>query len=601
MRIRNFSFVFLFFAAMLVFYTNCGGQFSSHSVAERGKINIEYTNGSTTLFQSSSSYIVKNNHVIVDQDVVLGKASEILSKDTVKVQISNGKKLKIQSGKIFNSIKHDSAKFEDNKFYYKINESYSQKQKNEIEDQIIEFHNTMIRENINLEFIERTNESVYVEFKDRGLGCSSQYGYQPQSQMYINLASDCLSQEVIHHEIMHRLGFMHEHQRPDRDNYIIVLEDNFDFEGFDENTFSHPLPAFTAASNIARITDEYDFMSIMHYRNRAFSKNGEPVFNRKVRDPEHGLTVGGYVLSRLDLQVLREIYGTTPPNEERQLKKKVKPEIIIGTAVLVNDKIRISYRVEAGRDQVVLNNAVILATHLPAEGGFFNQVIPLGDFVESDFIDISSDVLKDGTMVFEMAAESDKFGLILSNTINKKTLNLKFVDDSDGGIRVDQSGKLPNCSSPEFDDDGDGYGWEQNRSCLVVEGDSSIGQDIDNNEQKTPEQVLDTNPEQVPDNTPEEETSQEETLEEETLQDDASEQVVKNNDSNESESMPICSSPLLDSNGDGYGWENFKSCLVDSFDNNTVILPDCKLAESDQDGDGYGWENLQSCRVVPSK
>lgn len=40
------------------------------------------------------------------------------------------------------------------------------------------------------------------------------------------LGYDCLSQGDIAHEIMHVLGFSHEHTRPDRDRYITVLWEN---------------------------------------------------------------------------------------------------------------------------------------------------------------------------------------------------------------------------------------------------------------------------------------------------------------------------------------------------------------------------------------
>lgn len=37
---------------------------------------------------------------------------------------------------------------------------------------------------------------------------------------------DCLSQGEIIHEVMHQLGFSHEHTRPDRDQYITILWNN---------------------------------------------------------------------------------------------------------------------------------------------------------------------------------------------------------------------------------------------------------------------------------------------------------------------------------------------------------------------------------------
>ena len=36
----------------------------------------------------------------------------------------------------------------------------------------------------------------------------------------------CLYEDLIQHETMHALGFWHEHQRPDRNNYIKIYWNN---------------------------------------------------------------------------------------------------------------------------------------------------------------------------------------------------------------------------------------------------------------------------------------------------------------------------------------------------------------------------------------
>lgn len=44
-----------------------------------------------------------------------------------------------------------------------------------------------------------------------------------------NLSLDpdgCLDMDTIQHEFMHAVGFTHEHNRPDRDDYVDVLWDN---------------------------------------------------------------------------------------------------------------------------------------------------------------------------------------------------------------------------------------------------------------------------------------------------------------------------------------------------------------------------------------
>lgn len=87
----------------------------------------------------------------------------------------------------------------------------------------------------------------------------------------------------------------------------------------------------------------------------------------------------------------------------------------------------------------------------------------------------------------------------------------------------------PTCASSSSDPDGDGYGWENEKSCIVV---------------------------------------------------------------------THCASAESDPDGDGFGWENNRSCVVLK-KASTGRFPACASgAASDPDGDGYGWENNATCMVA---
>ncbi len=59
-----------------------------------------------------------------------------------------------------------------------------------------------------------------------------------------------------------------------------------------------------------------------------------------------------------------------------------------------------------------------------------------------------------------------------------------------------------------------------------------------------------------------------------------------------------CAFAASDSDGDGFGFENGRSCLIVASSSDSVVVNECRSAASDPDGDGFGFEDGQSCRVV---
>ncbi|XP_053205153.1 astacin-like metalloprotease toxin 1 isoform X2 [Panonychus citri] len=127
-----------------------------------------------------------------------------------------------------------------------------------IEEALDEFHQkTCIR------FKTRIAEHAYVKFIF-GEGCYSFVGKIGGLQA-ISLGDGCHCKGIIIHEAMHALGFYHEHNRSDRDDYVTVNYDNI--QSGAEFAFIKLNP------HENRLYTTYDYESIMHYDGAAFSKS----------------------------------------------------------------------------------------------------------------------------------------------------------------------------------------------------------------------------------------------------------------------------------------------------------------------------------------
>ncbi|MCA9294894.1 MAG: M12 family metallopeptidase [Phycisphaerales bacterium] len=155
-------------------------------------------------------------------------------------------------------------------------------------------------------FIPRTSESDYIVMNSSTVNNSFVGRITgPQNVNIFNWAT----RFIIVHELMHALGFEHEHQRADRNSYVDV--------NFDNICCSAEFNFFIASG----ITDfgAYDFDSVMHYGQYDFT-NGSPCCGPEDRTitvlaPNEAMqTVIGQRdhLSTGDIEALQALYEGTP-------------------------------------------------------------------------------------------------------------------------------------------------------------------------------------------------------------------------------------------------------------------------------------------------
>ena len=129
---------------------------------------------------------------------------------------------------------------------------------------------------------------------------------------------------------------------------------------------------------------------------------------------------------------------------------------------------------------------------------------------------------------------------------------------------------FPLCTASN-DDDGDGFGWENNQTCVFTHSAATPADNAPTPDTPTPDPL------------------------------------------NPFANFPLCSATSLDSDGDGFGWENNQTCVyttepavstvtsatqdpLDPFAN----FPACSTNSSDTDGDGFGWEFNRTCVFTSS-
>ncbi|CAD7089365.1 unnamed protein product [Hermetia illucens] len=123
-------------------------------------------------------------------------------------------------------IKDPVYRWKDGIIYYYIDEVFTTIQRAHIIQQMEEIANVTC-----LQFKPKTKTSSdYVHIMGRSNGCHSQVGRRGGRQV-LNLKpsalnTGCFRKGVVKHEMMHTIGFYHEHNAPDRDDYITINWEN---------------------------------------------------------------------------------------------------------------------------------------------------------------------------------------------------------------------------------------------------------------------------------------------------------------------------------------------------------------------------------------
>ncbi len=158
-------------------------------------------------------------------------------------------------------------KWSNNTIVYVLDNSLSSRQRDVTFSSMNEWINKT-----NVRFKERTNESSYVTIRNSGRNCncaSASLGDQG-SRGTINMGVRT-GVGVMTHEIGHTLGYLHEQNRSDRDQFVNI---------FPENIQDGAISQFRVDNNSVN-PGRFDVESIMIYSSFTFSKNGQPVMLEK--------------------------------------------------------------------------------------------------------------------------------------------------------------------------------------------------------------------------------------------------------------------------------------------------------------------------------
>ncbi|XP_058454606.1 hatching enzyme 1.2-like [Malaya genurostris] len=160
-------------------------------------------------------------------------------------------------------------------------------------------------------FRKRVNEKAYASIDNRDYGCWADVG-RGTGKTLVNLQQGCanaLTTPV--HELMHALGFYHEHNRLDRDDYIDVIYDHMIPDPSIYYNFQLP-----EEHDVTNFSIPYDIGSIMHYSQYAFSVRPSKLETMRPKVPWFSAFGQGETLTKYDALLINIMYcGAKEPQD----------------------------------------------------------------------------------------------------------------------------------------------------------------------------------------------------------------------------------------------------------------------------------------------
>lgn len=178
-----------------------------------------------------------------------------------------------------NGIVNQSYRWSNGVIPFEIAGTFDAQSINLIEKAMNSYH-----QNTCIKFKPRSStDRDYLSIQNSASGCWSSVGRVGGKQV-LNLQNPSCTSLVgtIIHEFMHTVGFFHEQSREERDQFVTIMMGNIR-RGYEEN-FKKNAKGTSSGYGVG-----YDYGSVMHYSEMAFSGNGKPTIQTKVRCKKRSL------------------------------------------------------------------------------------------------------------------------------------------------------------------------------------------------------------------------------------------------------------------------------------------------------------------------